>query len=129
MRYLYLALVVVSVAMLAGCTHLVGFWEGMTGTGGDPESASGAAGSTVGFILGTIFPWFTAAAGVAGGITQGIKKKKAGKVAISLVKGIKRSIDEKADISRITEILADEQNKAGVREEVRVIKHEVENGG
>ncbi len=128
MRYFYLVLLAVSVAMLGGCA---GFWQflgGATGTGGD-GSAGGAAGSLVGGLLGTIFPWFSTACLAVTGIVEDVKRKKWKKVATVMVRSTKRILHEKPAYEKIPQILADEQGKEGVRPTVRTLKHKIENGG
>lgn len=132
-RYLWFGLAVISMVFLMGCG---GFWgafgRGVTG-GGSDGSTGGVAGGTVGLILGTLVPWAGAALGLLGTAAEDIKRRKYLKVANVLVSGISKAKSEGANTGRLVEILADEQNKAGVREEVRKLKHlaegKVGNGG
>lgn len=127
MRYFYLALLVGSVAMLSGCATLAGFASGLVGGGGDgPGTAMGGA---AGALLSTFIPWFGTAAGVIGTVVEDVKRKKHLKTAETLVRGIRKAKDSGADWKTAIKIISDEQDKEGVRANVRKLKHKVENGG
>ncbi len=129
MRYLYLALLAFSLYMLTGCAQLGQFLGGAVGLGGEDGGASGAAGSLVGGLLSTVFPWFSTAALAITGIVEDVKRKKWKKVATVMVRSVKRIRHEKPDYEKIPQILADEQDKEGVRPVVRKIKHKIDSGG
>lgn len=128
MRYLYLALLVVSVAMLGGCATVGRFLAGLVG-GESDGSAEGAIGSTANMLLSTVFPWFGTAAGVIGTVVEDVKRRKYLKTAETLVRGIRKAKEGNLDWKASIDIIAKEQDIEGVRKEVRILKHKVENGG
>lgn len=129
MRYFYLALLAFSLYMLTGCAQLGQFLGGVAGTGGEDGGGVGAAGGLVGGLLKTAFPWVGLAISSVVGIVEDVKRKKWKKVATVMVRTTKRILHEKPDYKDIPKILADEQDKEGVRPIVRKIKHKVESGG
>lgn len=129
MRYLYLALLALSLYMLTGCAQLGQFLGGAVGLGGEDGGAAGAAGGLVGGLLTTAFPWVGMAISSVVGIAEDVKRRKWKKVSEVMVRSTKRILHEKPDYTKIPQILADEQDKEGIRPVVRKVKHKIESGG
>lgn len=128
MRYFYLALLVASVAMLSGCATIGRFVGGLVG-GESDGSPEGALGGAAGKALGTFFPWFTTAVSTAGLVVEDIKRRKYVKAGKTLVRGIKKARDAGKVSDEAIALISREQDIEGVRQAVRKMKHEVENGG
>ena len=127
MRYFWLAVLVGSVAMFTGCATLAGFASGLVGGGGDGPGA--AMGGAAGALLSTFIPWFGTAAGVIGTVVEDVKRKKHLKTAETLVRGIRKAKDANLDWKATIKIISEEQDKEGVRANVRKLKHKIEKGG
>ncbi len=129
MRNFYLVLLAVSVAMLTGCAVLGEFMGGVIGSELESGSIAGAAGGLAGGYLKTAFPWVITAISSIVGITEDVKRRKWKKVTEVGVRTVNRILHEKPDYKDIPKILADEQDKEGIRPIVRKVKHKIDSGG
>ena len=127
MRYFYLAVLVGSVATLTGCAHLMGFAGGVFGGGG--EGPGEALGGAAGALLSTFIPWAGTAIGIVGTVIGDVKRRKYKHTSMTLVRGIRKAKDANADWKDTIKIISAEQDKEGVRKEVRDLKHKIEKGG
>ena len=128
-RVAYLAVIVLALG-LGGCAVVQGALDWVFGVSEEGQDSDNPA-SVVGGILGTFVPWAGAAVTLAGGLYANLRRKHWVSVLGTVAKGInearaQKDENGKIDASKLVEILAKEQDKAGVRDDVRKIVHQVE---